>query len=104
MFVRLSYSSLISGGFDPGNEHAKECGERTAAMAEGEFGEGVEFGHGRVAIGQIEEWVVAEAAGAAWGGENFAFDGAVADAEDLSVARRGEGAVVAGFVWAGGFC
>ncbi len=65
-------------------------------MAEGELGGDVELGHGSVLCGEIEEWVVAEAFGAAGGGEDFAFDGSVADGEDLAVAGGGEDAVVAG--------
>ena len=65
-------------------------------MAEGELGGDVELGHGFVLGGEVEERVVAEAFGAAGGGEDFAFDGSVADGEDLTVARGGENAVVAG--------
>ena len=65
-------------------------------MAEGELGLDVELGHGLVLFGEIEERVVAEALGAAWGGEDLAFDGSVADGEDLAVAGGGEDAVVAG--------
>jgi hypothetical protein len=71
-------------------------GEGSAAVAEGEFGFDVEFGHGLVFVGEIEEGVVAEALGAAWCGEDLAFDGAVADSEDVAVAGGGEDAVVAG--------
>ena len=46
--------------------------------------------------GEIEEWIVAEAVAAAGLGEDFAFDGAVADGEDLAVTGGGEDAVVAG--------
>ena len=65
-------------------------------MAEGEFGFDVEFGHGFVLLGEIEERVVAEAVGAAWCGQDLAFDGAVSDGEDVAVAGGGEDAVVAG--------
>ena len=65
-------------------------------MAEGEFGLDVEFGHGLVFVGEIEERVVAETLRAAWSGEDLAFDGAMTDGEDLSVAGGGEDAVVAG--------
>ena len=47
-------------------------------------------------FGEVEERVVAEAVGAAWGDEDLAFDGAVADGEDMAVAGGGEDAVVAG--------
>ena len=77
-------------------EGVEECGEGSAAVAEGEFGLNVEFGHGLVFVGEIEERVVAEALRAAWGGEDLAFDGSVADGEDLAVADGGEDAVVAG--------
>ena len=56
----------------------------------------VELGHGLVLFGEIEERVVAEAVGAAWCGQDLAFDGAVADGEDVAVAGGGEDAVVAG--------
>src|SRR5437868_2771752 len=65
-------------------------------MAEGEFGVDVEFGHGLVLFGEVEERVVAEALGAAWGGEDLAFYCAVADGEDVAVAGGGEDAVVTG--------
>lgn len=65
-------------------------------MAEGELGFDIEFGHSFAAFGEIEERVVAEAFGAAWGGKNIAFDGTVADGEDFAVASGGEDAVVTG--------
>ena len=52
----------------------QESGEGSASVAEGEFGLDVEFGHGLVLFGKIEERIVAEALGAAWGGEDFSFD------------------------------
>jgi hypothetical protein len=67
-----------------------------SSMAKGKSGAGVEFGHGFVLLGEIEERVVAEAVGAAWCGQDLAFDGAVADGEDVAVAGGGEDAVVAG--------
>ena len=73
----------------------EERGEGAASMAEGEFGLNVEFGHGLVFVGEIEEGVVAEAVGAAGSGEYIAFDGSVADGEDVAVARGGEDAMVA---------
>jgi len=69
---------------------------RSAAVAEGEFGFDVEFGHGLFLLREVEEWVVAEALDAAWGGEDLAFDCAVTHGEDFAVARGGEDAVVAG--------
>src|SRR5580704_5928798 len=82
----------------------EQCGEGSAAMAEGEFGLDVELGHGLVLFGEIEERVVAEAVGASGCGEDFAFDGAVACGEDFSVASCGKDAVVAGCrVWVGDF-
>jgi hypothetical protein len=89
---RVRYSELGEVGL----EGVEERGEGSAAMAEGEFGFDVEFGHGLVLIGQVEEGIVAETAGATRGGEDFAFDGAMADAEDLSVADCCEDAVIAG--------
>src|SRR5260370_1789785 len=77
-------------------EGVEECGEGSTSVAEGELGLDVELGHGLVLFGEVEERVVAEALGAAWRGENFAFDGAVADGEDFAVASGGEDAVVAG--------
>ena len=77
-------------------EGAEECGEGSAAVAEGEFGLDVEFGHSLGFVGEIEERVVAEAIGATGLGEDVAFDGAVADGEDMAVAGGGEDAVVAG--------
>ena len=92
---------MISGlrGLAGGREKG---GEGSAAVAEGELGVDVELGHGFVLFGEIEERVVAEASGAAWRGEDLAFDGAVADGEDLAVAGGGEDAVVAGAALGGG--
>src|SRR5260370_40925364 len=79
-----------------GEERIEECVEGASAMAEGELGGGVELGHGLVVLRKIEEGIVAEAVGSARGGEDLAFYGAVAGAEDLAVARGCEAAVVAG--------
>ena len=65
-------------------------------MAEGELGGDVELGHGLVLGREVKEGVVAEAVCAAGCGEDLAFDGSVADGEDLAVARGGEDAVIAG--------
>ncbi len=48
----------------PKQELGEECSEGTAAMAEGELGLEVDLGHGFVELGQVEEGIVAEAAGA----------------------------------------
>src|ERR1700679_3784500 len=87
-FVRL-FADWLEEGFEEGREGS-------ATVAEAELGLGVEFGHGFFVIGKVEERVVTEAAGAAWGGQDFTFDGSVGDAEDFSVAGCGEDAVVAG--------
>jgi hypothetical protein len=79
-----------------GEERIEECVEGASAMAERELGGGVELGHGLVVLRKIEEGIVAEAVGSARGGEDMAFYGAVAGAEDLAVAGGGEDAVVAG--------
>ena len=94
---------MNSQGLELRKESFEECGEGSAAMAEGEFGLDVELGHGLFLFGEIEEWVVAEASGASGCGEDLAFDGAVAGGEDFSVAGGGEDAVVAGLVWSGDF-
>ena len=65
-------------------------------MAEGVLGLEVDLGHRAVVQGKVEERVVAEASGAARLGEDLAFDGPVADGEDVAVAGGGEDAVVAG--------
>ncbi len=74
----------------------QEGGEGSASMAEGEFGLEIDLGHGSVECREVEERVVAEASGATGFGENLAFDGSVADGEDVSIARGGQDAVVAG--------
>jgi hypothetical protein len=74
----------------------EEFGEGPAAMAEGELGLDVEFGHGLFAFGEIEEGVVAEAVCALGRGQDLAFDCASACAEDLAVAGGGEDTVIAG--------
>jgi hypothetical protein len=79
----------------------EQCGEGSASVAELELDLRIELGHGAVLVGKIEERIVAETAGPAWGWEDLACDGAVGDAEDLAVAGGGEDAVVAGFRVAG---
>src|SRR5260370_2229661 len=79
-----------------GEERIEECVEGASAMAEGELGGGVKLGHGLVALQKIEEGIVAEAVGSARGGEDLAFYGAVAGAEDLAVAGGCEAAACAG--------
>jgi hypothetical protein len=67
-------------------------------MAEGEFGGGVEFGHGFVERRKVKERIVAEALVATWGGEDFAFYGAVGGGENFAVSGCGENATIAGGV------
>jgi hypothetical protein len=83
-------------GLELSKKGLEECSEGSTTMAEGEFGLDVEFGHGLVLFGEIEEWVVAESVGAAWCGEDLAVDGAVTCGEDLTVAGGGKDAVIAG--------
>ena len=64
-------------------------------MAEGELSGDVELGHGFVLGGEVEEGVVAEAVCATGGGKDFAFDGSVANGEDVGASRGGEDAVIA---------
>ena len=70
---------MISRELELWEEGLEKCGEGSATVAEGELGRDVEFGHGLVLLGKIEEGVVAEAVGASGSGENFTFDGAVSD-------------------------
>jgi hypothetical protein len=63
-------------------------------MADGELGFKVDLGHGAVQFREVKQRIVAEAVGAAWSGENIAFDGTVADGEDVAVSGGGEDAVV----------
>ena len=65
-------------------------------MAEGMLGFEIDFGHGVLEFGQIEERVVAEAARAARRFEDESFDRAVCCIEGLAIAGGDEDAVVAG--------
>ena len=65
-------------------------------MAEGEFGFEVDFGHGAVKGGQVEERVIAEAAGAARGIEDQAFDLSLCGVKGQAVAGCYKNAAVAG--------
>jgi len=78
-----------------GLEFLDKSDEGAASVAQGEFGFEIDFGHGAVEGGEIEEWVIAEASGASGLGEDLAFDGSVADGEDVPITRCGEDAVVA---------
>ncbi len=71
-------------------------------MAEGELGFEINFGHGAVEAGQVEKRVVAEAAGAAGGFEDAAFDGAFGGVEGLAVAGGDEDAAIVGGAAVGG--
>src|SRR6185437_4816126 len=74
----------------------KKRGEGAAAMAEGKLRLKVDFGHGALQVRQIEEGVIAEAAGAARGIEDHTFDGAVGHVRRLAVPGSDKYAVVAG--------
>src|SRR5271157_6382248 len=65
-------------------------------MAEGELGFEVEFGHGAVQGGQVEEWIVAEAACASWSFEDKTLDRALGGMESHAVAGGDQHAAVAG--------
>jgi hypothetical protein len=74
----------------------EEVGEGAAAVAEGELGLEIDFGHGAVEFWQIEEGVVAEASGASRGVEDRALDGSIGHVGWLAVAGSDKYAVVAG--------
>src|ERR1035441_10998809 len=61
--VGLMFWRRFVGGL--GGQHGEQGGDGAAAMTERELGFEVEFGHGAVQGWEIEERVVAEAAGAA---------------------------------------
>ena len=65
-------------------------------MADGELGFEIEFGHGAVEGGKVEERIVAEAAGASGRFEDETFHGAFRDVEGMAVARGDQNAAVAG--------
>ncbi len=72
---RLDGLVFVRGGLNM--ELGQERGECAAAMADGELGLEIDFGHGAIELRQVEEGIVAEAAGAARGVEDHAFDCAV---------------------------
>src|SRR5260370_41810989 len=65
-------------------------------MAEGQVGFKIEFGHSAIKLRQVEERVVAEAAGAAWRIENHSLDSAFRCVEGQAVAGGNQDAAVAG--------
>ena len=75
-FVKALRALDLLGRFVGGSgiQHGEQCGDGAAAMAEGVLGFEIELGHGAVQCGEVEERVVAEAAGAARGFEDQAFD------------------------------
>ena len=81
---------------DSGLEHGEKCDDGTAPMAQGELGFEVDFGHGAVEGGEVEERVIAEAAGAPGGFENQTFDGALRCRERLAVSGGYQDTAVAG--------
>jgi len=74
----------------------EERGDGAAAVVEGETIGGGKLGHGAAEGGKEEEGVVAEAAGAARGGEDEAFDRSLGGVEDFAIAGEGERAAVTG--------
>ena len=77
-------------------EMREHGGDGAAAVVEGEAVGGGKFGHGAAEVGKEEEWVVAEAAGAARDGEDEALDRAFGGVEDFAIAGEGERAAVTG--------
>ena len=84
------------GLFGGAEELFEESGTGLAAVADGELHLNVEVGHGLVEGGNVEERVVAEAAGAMGSFEDDAFDCAFGHVDDDAVAGGGEDAAVAG--------
>jgi hypothetical protein len=72
-------------------------GEGAAAMAVGELGRKVNFGHSALQFREKEKRVVPEASGAARCIKNYALDGAVGSVLDSAVAGGDQHAVIAGF-------
>ena len=75
-------------------------GEGSTSVTEGELGLEINFRHGAIEPGQIEEGIVTKAAGASGGVEDHAFDGAIGRVSGLAVARGDENAMISG----GTFC
>jgi hypothetical protein len=75
-------------------------GEGSTSVTEGELGLEIDFGHGAIELGQIEEGIVTKAAGASGGVEDHAFDGAIGRVSGLAVTRGDEDAMISG----GTFC
>ena len=87
---------MISVGLELRDEVVEESSEGSAAVAEGEAGDGVDLGHGEGLFGDVEEWIVAEAGGSPRGDEDGSFYCAVGGLQDFAVAGCGEDAAVAG--------
>lgn len=79
-----------------GVEHGEQGGDGAAAVAQGVLGGEVEFGHGATLGREIKDGIIAEAADAAGGVEDEAFDRALGGVEGLAVLGGDEDAAVAG--------
>ena len=64
-------------------------------MAVRELGVKINFSHGLAKLWQIKEWVVSEAAGAARGVEDHAFDGSISHVCGLAIACSDENTMIA---------
>ena len=67
-----------------------------STMTQTQFGFKVNLGHGFVKFREVEQGIVAKAAGAARRFENGSLNGAVGDLNDLAIACCDQGAVIAG--------
>ena len=76
--------------------HSQQRGNGPPPAAERELGLDVDFGHGTVQRGQVEERVIAKAAGAARGFQNESLDRALGGVEGHAIARGHQHAAVAG--------
>src|SRR5271166_2953416 len=93
--VRQGARRPLPFGRESGAQHEEQSGYGATAMAERELGFEIQLGHGLVERGQVEERIVAEAAGTARSLEDEALDCAVGDMEGLAVARGDQHASVA---------
>ena len=74
---------MILLGLDLRERGIQKIAKRASSVAYAETGDGVEFGHGLVEIGEEEEGIVAKAACASWGSQDLSFNYAVSYSDDL---------------------
>jgi hypothetical protein len=80
---------LILRGLELREQGIQKIAKRASSVAYAEAGDGVEFGHRLVEIGEEEEGIVAKAAGASRGSQDLSFNYAVRYGDLLRFGKPG---------------